>query len=403
MKNKEVKTKEKKQAIIQAIKYFCCAASAGVIQIASFTLLQLFIKSDKTMWFMIEMPVGDFISTTIALILSIVWNFTLNRKFTFKDAGNVPKAMTLAFLFYVPFYPFQTWYVPTIKALLIGQMGTDLALLAAIIAEGTVMILNGVLEFCWQKFIVFRKTEKSIANEKALIKKYNNEVFSRTINLIGQENFEKLQKSNILLIGVGGVGSYVAEGLIRAGVGNMTIIDSDVVSKSNINRQIIALNNTVKRSKVKVAERRLLNINKYAKIETKKEYISPKNAADIDFSKYNFVIDAIDYVPGKTAIIKEAKNKKINVISCMGTGNKLHPEMFKIDDISKTSVCPLAKVMRKELSKMNITNVPVLYSTEEPSKNLSTDGNKRVPSSISTVPSIAGLLIANYVINEIIK
>jgi len=153
--------KEKKATLFQAIKYFLCAASAGAIQMISFTLLQLFVKIDKTMWFMVpDMNVGDFLSTTIALALSIIWNFTLNRKFTFKDAGNVPKAMALAFLFYVPFYPFQTWYVPTIKTLLLDSISVEIV--AAVIAEGTVMLINGILEFCWQKFVVFRKKKGEV-------------------------------------------------------------------------------------------------------------------------------------------------------------------------------------------------------------------------------------------------
>lgn len=151
----------RRKILRQAIKYFLCAASAGVIQLVSFTILQLVIKSDEEMWFMIDMPVGDFVSTTIALCLSILWNFTMNRKFTFKSAGNVPRAMILAFLFYVPFYPFQTWYVPTVKYALIDLMGVELELVASLVAEGTVMLINGILEFCWQKFFIYRKEEGS--------------------------------------------------------------------------------------------------------------------------------------------------------------------------------------------------------------------------------------------------
>ncbi len=152
-------TPKKKKELIQPIKYFFCAASAGIIQIVSFTILQLFIKSDKVIWFMVEMPLADFISTTIALALSILWNFTFNRKFTFKDAGNVPIAMLLAFVFYIPFYPFQTWYVPTVKAKLLALI-PSLDLLCAVIAEGTVMVMNFILEFLWDKFVVFRKPKQ---------------------------------------------------------------------------------------------------------------------------------------------------------------------------------------------------------------------------------------------------
>lgn len=156
--------KEKKATLFQAIKYFCCAASAGAIQLISFTILQLVIKDPTKMWFMTETDVGTFVPTTIALALSIIWNFTLNRKFTFKDAGNVPKAMALAFLFYVPFYPFQTWYVATVKPALGAYMNIDLA---GVIAEGTVMLINGILEFCWQKFVVFRKKKPANTEQEA--------------------------------------------------------------------------------------------------------------------------------------------------------------------------------------------------------------------------------------------
>jgi putative flippase GtrA len=151
----------RRKSLKQAIKYFLCAASAGVIQIVTFSILQAIIKSDKTIWFMVPgIPLGDFIATTIALGLSILWNFTLNRKFTFQSAGNVPRAMLLAFLFYVPFYPFQTWYVPTIKAQLVAVM-PGMADLAGIVAEATVMVINFILEFCWQKFVIYRKEENS--------------------------------------------------------------------------------------------------------------------------------------------------------------------------------------------------------------------------------------------------
>ena len=155
----------RRKSLKQAIKYFLCAASAGVIQIVTFTILQAVIKSEKTIWFMVPgIPLGDFIATTIALGLSILWNFTLNRKFTFQSAGNVPRAMLLAFLFYVPFYPFQTWYVPTIKAQLVAVM-PGMADLAGIVAEATVMLINFVLEFCWQKFVIYRKEENSALNK----------------------------------------------------------------------------------------------------------------------------------------------------------------------------------------------------------------------------------------------
>lgn len=227
--------------------------------------------------------------------------------------------------------------------------------------------------------------------------------FYRTIKLIGEDNFKKLQNSNILLIGVGGVGGYVAEALIRVGIGALTVVDNDVVSESNINRQIIALTNTVGRIKVEVAKERLNLINPDAKITTIQTYVTPENIEELHLENYDYVIDAIDFVPGKLAIICEAKKKNIRVISCMGTGNKMHPEMLEIADISKTSVCPLAKKIRQELSRRKIKGVKVLFTKENPVKNEIIENNKRVPASMSTVPPVAGLLIANTVILDIIN
>lgn len=229
------------------------------------------------------------------------------------------------------------------------------------------------------------------------------EEFSRTINLVGEEPFKKLQKANILLIGVGGVGGYVLEGLVRCGVKNITIIDGDIVAKSNLNRQIIATIDSIGKDKVEVAKCRAQSINKNVKITAIKQFLTPENLAYIDFSKFNFVIDAIDFTPAKLAIIKKAKEKNIPIISSMGTGNKLHPEMFEIKDISKTEVCPLAKKIRLELKKEKIKNVPVLFSKEQPKTKGNIENGKQVPASISTVPSVAGLMIANYVILKIIE
>ena len=229
------------------------------------------------------------------------------------------------------------------------------------------------------------------------------EEFSRTINLVGEEPFKKLQKTNILLIGVGGVGGYVLEGLVRCGVKNITIIDGDIVAKSNLNRQIIATIDSIGKDKVEVAKYRAESINKNVKITAIKQFLTPENLAYIDFSKFNFVIDAIDFTPAKLAIIKKAKEKNIPIISSMGTGNKLHPEMFEIKDISKTEVCPLAKKIRLELKKEKIKNVPVLFSKEQPKTKGNIENGKQVPASISTVPSVAGLMIANYVILKIIE
>ena len=206
-----------------------------------------------------------------------------------------------------------------------------------------------------------------------------------------------------MVIGLGGVGSFVAEALVRAGISNLTLVDSDVVDITNINRQLIALSSTVGQDKVEVAKQRYLQINDKAKIQSIKSFITPENVAYLEFSKFDYVIDAIDFVPGKLAIIEQAKKENVPIISCMGTGNKLNPTLFEICDISKTSVCPLAKNIRKQLKERGIQNVTVLYSKEQPISSNLVVNNKVVPASISTVPSVAGLLIANHVILNLIK
>lgn len=222
---------------------------------------------------------------------------------------------------------------------------------------------------------------------------------SRTEMLIGQEALEKLSNSRIAVFGVGGVGSFVVEALSRAGVGNIDLIDNDTVSKSNINRQIIALNSTIGKNKVDVAKARILDINPKCKVETYKTFYSPETSNKFDFSKYDYIIDAIDNITGKIELIIKAKEVKTPIISSMGTGNKLHPEMFEITDIYKTSVCPLAKVMRAELKKRGVKNLKVLFSKEIPTKK----NGQRVPASISFVPSVAGLIIAGEVIKDLIN
>ena len=227
------------------------------------------------------------------------------------------------------------------------------------------------------------------------------EMFSRTVNLLGEEKFNKLKNSNILLFGVGGVGGYIFESLVRAGIENITIVDADVVEESNLNRQIIATKDSLKKDKVLVAKERALTINEDAKIKTLKTFITPENLENIDFKPFDFIIDAIDFTPAKIAIIKKAKEENINIISSMGTGNKLHPDKFEIADISKTEVCPLAKVIRQNLKKDGIKNVPVLFSKEVPLTPKASENGKHVPATLSTVPAVAGLLIANYVILKI--
>lgn len=212
-------------------------------------------------------------------------------------------------------------------------------------------------------------------------------------------NDSKLHDSCAAVFGLGGVGSYVAEALVRAGIGKIVICDNDYITASNINRQLLALHSNIGRTKVGVAIERYLDINPELEIHAFDEFILPDNI-DSFFEKLmvrpDFVADCIDTVSGKIAIIRKCKELDIPVISSMGTGNKLHPEMFKIADISKTSVCPLCKVMRKELRDRGITDVPVLFSEEEPVKT-----KDAAIGSISTVPSVAGLLIANHIITQL--
>lgn len=224
------------------------------------------------------------------------------------------------------------------------------------------------------------------------------EQFSRTISLIGEEPFNKIKEKKVLILGIGGVGGFVTEALARAGVKNFTLIDNDVVSKSNINRQIIALNSTLGRPKVDVMKERILDINPLAVVSARQEFITPSSIANEDFL-YDYVIDCIDNITAKIALAIESEKRGFKLISCMGTGNKLKPEMFEIADIYKTSVCPLAKIMRKKLKDANVKKLTVLYSKEEPINN----GKTRVPASISFTPSIAGLRIAEYVIKEFLN
>lgn len=227
--------------------------------------------------------------------------------------------------------------------------------------------------------------------------------FSRTELLIGKENLDKLKKSKVAIFGLGGVGSYVLEALARVGVSNFVLVDNDKVSISNINRQLIATYDTVGKLKVDVTKDRILSINKNAKIETYNAFFDINNADMIDES-IDYIVDAIDSVNSKIDLVKIANKLNIPIISSMGTGNKLDPTKFEVSDIYKTSVCPLAKVIRKRLKAENIKKLKVVYSKEEPKaiESLLEDG-KRVNSSISFVPSVAGLIIASEVVKDIIK
>ena len=224
--------------------------------------------------------------------------------------------------------------------------------------------------------------------------------FSRTENLIGADALKKLKNCHIAVFGVGGVGGYVVEALARAGVGNIDLIDSDCVDITNLNRQIIALHSTVGKLKVEVMRDRILDINPNATVNVFPILFLPENSAQFDFSKYDYVVDAIDNVTAKIELAVKCQETNTPLIASMGTGNKLDPTKFEVTDIYKTSVCPLAKVMRYELKKRNVKKLKVLYSKEEPIKN---SVDPRTPMSISFVPSAAGLIIAGEVIKDIIK
>ncbi|MDE7020990.1 MAG: tRNA threonylcarbamoyladenosine dehydratase [Lachnospiraceae bacterium] len=227
------------------------------------------------------------------------------------------------------------------------------------------------------------------------------EQFARTELILGQEAMDRLRRSRVAVFGIGGVGGYVVEALARSGVGSLDIIDHDKVSMTNINRQIIASTNTVGRDKVDVMKERILSINPDAVVNVSKSFFLPETADLFDFGKYTYVVDAIDTVTAKIELVLRAGDAGVPVISCMGTGNKLEPAMLEIADIYQTSVCPLAKVMRRELRKRNVEKLKVLYSKEEPVKNYLSIQGRAVPGSVSFVPSVAGLIIASEVIKEI--
>lgn len=229
--------------------------------------------------------------------------------------------------------------------------------------------------------------------------------FSRTELLIGKEAIEKLNKSKVAVFGIGGVGSYVVEGLVRAGIENFILVDNDQVSQSNLNRQLIATHKTIGKNKVDVAKERILDINPNAKVETHQEFFMPDSKEILD-ETVDYVVDSIDTVTAKIELVMRTNKLNIPIISSMGTGNKLNPTYFEVTDIYKTSVCPLAKVMRKELKARGIPKLKVVYSKEEPikpNKGEEQAAGKQVPGSVSFVPSVAGLIIAGEVVKDIIK
>lgn len=222
------------------------------------------------------------------------------------------------------------------------------------------------------------------------------EQLSRTELLIGQAAIERLTEARVAVFGVGGVGGYVVEALARSGVGSFVLIDKDVVSLSNLNRQIIATRDTVGRDKTEVMKERILSINPYARVELRKCFYLPENAEEFDFSTYSYVVDAVDTVTAKIDIILQAQKAGVPVISSMGAGNKLDPTKFQVADIYATKGCPLAKVMRRELRKRGVESLKVVYSTEEPVKT-----GQRTPGSMAYVPSVAGLIVASEIVRDL--
>lgn len=229
--------------------------------------------------------------------------------------------------------------------------------------------------------------------------------FSRTEKLYGEANMAKLKKARVAVFGIGGVGGYVVEALARSGVGALDLIDHDTIALSNLNRQIIATMPDIGRLKVDVAKERIASINPDCQVTTYPIFYLPETANQIDFSHYDYIVDAIDTVTGKLMLITQADACDVPIISAMGAGNKIHPELFEVADLYKTSVCPLAKVMRRECRKRGIDHLKVVYSKELPIKPETTDVDdktgKAAPGSTAFTPSAAGLIIASVVVNDL--
>lgn len=225
----------------------------------------------------------------------------------------------------------------------------------------------------------------------------NESIFTRTIDLIGADGLRKLQGSSVIIFGLGGVGSFCAEALARAGIGTLTLVDRDLIEASNINRQLVALHSTLGHSKVDVMAERILDINPQAQVEKRHTFFLPENSAQFDLATYSYVIDAVDTVAAKIELAVQCQNLNTPLISCMGAGNKLDPLQFQVADIYETLICPLCKVMRKQLRRRGVTALKVIYSQEEPVQG------ERTPGSISFVPSVAGLIMAGEVIKTLLK
>ena len=233
------------------------------------------------------------------------------------------------------------------------------------------------------------------------------EQFLRTQMLLGTEAVEKLQHSRVAIFGIGGVGGYTVEALARSGIGCLDLIDHDTVSVSNINRQILATHSTVGMPKVEAAKRRILDINPDCVVNTHPVFYTPETADQFDFTQYDYIVDAIDTVTGKLQLVQAAQAAGTPIICCMGTGNKLDASAFEVSDISKTTMCPLARIMRKELSKRGIKHLKVVYSKEEAltptgwEQEAAALGKRQIPGSVAFVPGAAGLILAGEVIKDI--
>ena len=233
------------------------------------------------------------------------------------------------------------------------------------------------------------------------------EQFLRTQMLLGTEALEKLQKARVAVFGIGGVGGYTVEALARSGVGQLDLIDSDTVSISNINRQILATHSTVGLPKVEAAKKRILDINPGCVVRTHQVFYTPDTAGQFDFTCYDYIVDAIDTVTGKLQLVERAVEAGTPIICCMGTGNKLDASAFEVADISKTSMCPLARIMRKELARRGIRHLKVVYSKEEAltptgwEEEAAALGKRQIPGSVAFVPGAAGLILAGEVIKDI--
>lgn len=234
--------------------------------------------------------------------------------------------------------------------------------------------------------------------------------FSRTEILLGAEALEKLAKSRVAIFGLGGVGGYAVEALARSGIGQLDLIDNDIISLSNLNRQILATHKTIGKQKTDAAASRVAEINPECRVRTYNTFFLPENSAEFDFAQYDYVVDAIDTVSGKIGLVMAAQKAGVPIISAMGTGNKFNPAAFKVADIFKTAVCPLAHVMRKELRKRGISHLKVVYSEEMPIKpDMSSDvveespNRRAIPGSTAFVPPVAGLIMAGEVVKDLIN